>query len=317
MKWKKLGQIFEFYKSGFAHQFISHSQSPQALVFQDFVRIYFSTREKTHEGKFLSYVQYVDFNKSFTKILNQSQHEVISLGQLGCFDEHGIFPFNPLIAGSKIYAYLSGWTRRLSVDVDSGIGIAISNDNGKSFNRIGDGPVLTSSLYEPFLVIDGFVKLYNNTFHMWYIYGTQWKIYNNSGVPERTYVIGHAESKDGINWTKEGRQIIPSKFEGEAQALPSVIKINNKYHMFFCYRNSYGFRENSENAYRIGYAYSNDLKNWIRDDDNAGITVSEDGWDSEMQCYPHVLKVDENIYMLYNGNEFGKYGFGIAKLENY
>ena len=34
-----------------------------------------------------------------------------------------------------------------------------------------------------------------------------------------------------------------------------------------------------------------------------------------MQCYPNVFEMDNEIYMLYNGNAFGKYGFGLAKLE--
>ena len=65
----------------------------------------------------------------------------------------------------------------------------------------------------------------------------------------------------------------------------------------------------------IGYAYSDDLTSWVRDDDNVGIDVSEGDWDSDMLCYPHVFECDGKIYLLYNGNEFGKYGFGIAVLE--
>ena len=60
--------------------------------------------------------------------------------------------------------------------------------------------------------------------------------------------------------------------------------------MFFCYREAFGFRENKERGYRIGYAFSLDMKTWIRDDENAGIDTSEDGWDSDMLCYPHVFQ---------------------------
>ena len=85
--------------------------------------------------------------------------------------------------------------------------------------------------------------------------------------------------------------------------------------MFFCYREAIGFRQNKNKSYRIGYAYSTDLINWIRDDANVGIDVSENDWDSDMMCYPHVFHCDEKLYMLYNGNEFGRYGFGLAILE--
>ncbi len=315
MKWKKLGQIFEFQNSSLVNNFLSHSQSPQAIVFEETIRIYFSTRKQSPNGDFLSYIQYVDFDKSFSNIQCFSCEEIIPLGNLGCYDEHGIFPINPLKLDNTIYAYLSGWTRRVSVDVDSGIGLAISVDNGETFQRIGDGPVLTSSLHEPFLVIDGFVRVFNDVFHMWYIYGTGWTTPAGSNEPERTYVIGHAISSDGLNWKKEGRQIIEKMIRDECQALPTVIKIDKRYHMYFCYRNTFDFRNNPKNGYRLGYAYSDDLINWTRDDKSSGITLSESGWDSEMMCYPHLLNVDNHVYMLYNGNEFGKHGFGLALLE--
>ena len=45
--------------------------------------------------------------------------------------------------------------------------------------------------------------------------------------------------------------------------------------------------------------------------------VSEEGWDSEMLAYPHVFEIDNSIYMLYLGNQVGRHGFGLAKLESY
>jgi hypothetical protein len=65
----------------------------------------------------------------------------------------------------------------------------------------------------------------------------------------------------------------------------------------------------------LGYAYSDDLIHWTRDDDHAGITLSKEGWDSEMMCYPNIFESENNIYLLYNGNNFGKNGFGLAKLR--
>lgn len=314
MQWKKLGQIFKFKESPFAANFISHSQSPQAVVFSDYVRIYFSTRQLCRNGKFISHVQFVDYDFSFQKLLLYSNHEVVATGLPGTFNEHGIFPFSPVPVGDAIFGYTTGWTRRKSVDVDSGIGLAISHDGGWSYQKIGDGPVLTSSLHEPFLVGDGFVRIFEGTFHMFYIYGTDWHQQTPEGVPERTYVIGHAVSRDGIQWTKEGRQIIPSAFLGECQALPTVIRIGPRYHMYFCCRNSFDFRKNSRNSYRLGYAFSDDLTHWVRNDENGGIDLSESGWDSEMICYPNIFQCDERIYMLYNGNEFGRNGFGMALL---
>jgi len=316
MKWEKLGKIFDPTEHNLPHGCKEFAQSPQALVFEDYVRIYFSTREKDpRNGKYLSHIAFVELDKTFTNILRVSTHTVIPLGQLGCFDEHGIFPINVLRHGDKIFAYTCGWQRRVSVSVDTSIGFAVSSDDGLTFEKLGDGPILTSSLYEPFLVGDPFVKKYEDWFHMWYIYGMFWKQYSEQPPPERIYKIGHAVSRDGITWHRDGRQIIADKFPDECQALPSVTAYTGKYHMHFCYRQPYDFRRNRDRSYRIGYAYSTDLVNWIRDDHNTGIDVSEGGWDSDMLCYPHIFECEDNIYLLYNGNEFGRYGFGLAKLR--
>ena len=84
--------------------------------------------------------------------------------------------------------------------------------------------------------------------------------------------------------------------------------------MWFCYRPALDFR-NSSRGYRIGYAFSHDMKEWKRDDSKAGIDISQDeSWDSQMICYPYVFTLDNKIIMLYCGNYFGKSGFGYAEL---
>ena len=315
MKWKKLGKIFDPTEHKLINNCVEFAQSPQALVFDSYVRIYFSTRKKDKTGKYLSHIAFVDFDKKFEKILFISNKQVIPLGEIGCFDEHGIFPINVLKHNQKIFAYTTGWNRKKSVSADASIGFATSIDNGITFKKLGRGPILTASLYEPFLVCDAFVSIFNNKFHMWYIYGIEWSKFLANDEPDRVYKIAHATSDDGINWQKEGKNIISDKINmNECQALPSVIEYNKKYHMVFCYRHASGFRKDKDKSYKLGYAYSENLTDWTRDDDNLGIGLSDNDWDSDMMCYPHIFKVDDKVYLLYNGNEFGKYGFGIAEL---
>lgn len=317
MKWKKLGRIFNPVEHKLANDCIEFAQSPQALVFDDKVRIYFSTRQKdTSNGKFLSHISFVDTDKNLQQIKGVATDTVIPLGGLGCFDEHGIFPISPVRAKGKILAYTCGWSRRVSVSVETSTGLAVSEDDGQTFQKIGQGPVFSSSLNEPFLVGDSFVKVYSGIYHMWYIFGLRWMATTAEETAERVYKIGYATSSDGINWTREGRQIITDKLnEDECQALPTVAFHNNRYHMFFCYREANGFRTDKNRGYRLGYAYSDDLQTWTRDDEGAGIDVSEEGWDSDMMCYPHLFHCDGKLYLLYNGNQFGRYGFGAAILE--
>ena len=318
MKWIKKGLIFNpaMYKlPAGCNEF---AQSPQTLVLDDIVRIYFSTRKKdSNTGKYLSHIAFADFDTDLTRVIKVSSENVIELGELGSFDEHGIFPINILKYDNKIWAYTCGWSRRVSVSVETSTGLAVSNDNGITFKKMGTGPVLTSSLHEPFLVGDSFVQVYDGVFHMWYIFGQRWKDATAKEPAARVYKIAHATSPDGINWIKEeGKQIIADVLnEDECQALPTVIKIADRYHMFFCFRQATDFRTNSARGYRLGYAWSDDLQNWTRDDGNSGISLSDSGWDSEMMCYPHIFQVAGKVYLLYNGNEFGKQGFGLAELQ--
>ncbi|MEP7154221.1 MAG: hypothetical protein ABI905_00505 [Betaproteobacteria bacterium] len=317
MKWKKLGKIFDPTEHRLSNNCKEFAQSPQALVFDDFVRIYFSTRERDAMGKYLSHISFVDMDKDFRTVIRVSTETVISLGALGSFDEHGIFPMNVCKVNDKVLAYTTGWNRRASVSTDAAIGLAISDDDGVTFRKVGKGPVLTPSLNEPFLVGDAFVAVYGGTYHMWYVFGTKWARQSPEGVPERVYKIAHATSGDGISWIKEGRLLITDKLDAdECQALPTVTFVDGRYHMFFCYRHATDFRKNRDRGYRIGYAVSEDLVSWTRDDDNVGIDVTDGSWDSDMLCYPHVFQMDGGVYLLYNGNEFGRHGFGLAKLEN-
>jgi hypothetical protein len=316
MKWLKLGKIFDPTEHALPNRCVEFAQSPQTLTLEDKVRVYFSTRERDNVGKYLSHVAFVDFERDMRHIVGVSNQPVIDLGELGCFDEHGIFPINVLRDGDRVLAYTTGWNRKVSVSADACIGLAISHDNGLTFQRHGKGPLLSASLNEPFLVADAFVARYDGNYHMWYIFGTKWEKFAESDPPDRVYKIAHAISSDGVNWQRDGRPIISDRLNAdECQALPTVMHLNGVYHMYFCYRQAHGFRKQSNNAYRIGYACSTDLVEWVRDDSLAGVDVSEQGWDSQMQCYPHVFQVDGKAFMLYNGNEFGRAGFGLAVLE--
>ncbi len=67
LKWIKKGKIFDPTKFNLSNECFEFAQSPQTLVHEDFVRIYFSTRKKDSNGKFLSHIAFVDLDKKFKK----------------------------------------------------------------------------------------------------------------------------------------------------------------------------------------------------------------------------------------------------------
>ena len=83
MKWVKLGKIFDPTQYKLPNDCVQFAQSPQTLVFDDFVRIYFSTRSvDKSNGKYLSHIAFVDMQKDLRDVIRVSDKPVIRLGEL-------------------------------------------------------------------------------------------------------------------------------------------------------------------------------------------------------------------------------------------
>ena len=314
-KWEKLGKVFSPQEVEGRDWLKEFAQGPATLMFDDFVRVYFSCRPPADaNGLYVSYSAYVDLDRSnLFKIISVAEQPILNLGGLGEFDEFGTYPVSVIREGTEVRAYYAGWTRCESVPFNVAIGCATSRNGGKTFAKLGPGPVVSYSLDEPFVISGPKIRRFGDLFYLFYIAGRKWKLVD--GRAEPVYKIRMAVSRDGISWTKHNRDLIESRIEeDEAQASPDVYYANGKYHMFFCYRYSQHFRS-QQYGYRIGYASSHNLIDWVRDDSKAGIDVSESGWDSEMIAYPHVFDLDGRTYMAYLGDQVGRFGFGLAVLE--
>jgi predicted GH43/DUF377 family glycosyl hydrolase len=314
-EWEKLGRIYN------PHDFVERpewmfefAQAPSVLIFEKFVRVFFGSRPKRDaNGQYVTNATFIDLDRqNLFKIINIAKEPVLKLGNYGCFDEFGTYPLSVIRQGDEIWAYYAGWTRCESVPFNVSIGFAISSDNGLTFKKPGEGPVLPFTLEEPFILSGPKVRKFENKFYLFYIAGKEWLVVN--GRPEISHKIRVAVSDDGLKWLRSSEDIIPNWWdENESQASPDVFYANGTYHMFFCGWVPSNFRITKTRI--IGYAYSKDLINWTRDDSKVGIQLSLEGWDSEMLAYPHVFELDGETYMLYIGNEVGRYGFGIAKLK--
>jgi len=314
-KWEKLGQIFNpnhALTPGWVQQY---AQAPNTININGKTLVFFCSRLKPDSsGQYISRAGYFELKlKKGIEIGEITEKPVISLGSLGTFDEFGTYPFSPVVVGEEVFAAYGGWTRCDSTPFDVSIGLAKADVNELKFSRFKNGPILSKSLHEPFVISSPKLRFYNGTFYLFYIAGKKWVTSNQKLDP--IYSIRMATSKDCVNWERNNKQLIPNRLgTEEAQASPDVFYHSGYFHMFFCYRHGVDFR-NSDRGYRMGYAYSNDLVNWIRDDTRSDLTPSKDGWDSESVSYPHVFTIDNNVYMAYLGNEIGKTGIGLARLK--
>lgn len=313
--WKKLGRVFTPQEVTGRPWLKEYAQAPATLIMNDVVRVYFSCRPPADKnGQYVSYSAYVDLDRGdLFKICHVAEQPILSLGGLGEFDEFGTYPVSVIHDDEQLRVYYAGWTRCESVPFNVAIGTAVSHDDGKTFQKIGNGPVLSYSIEEPYVLSGPKIRRFHNRWYLFYIAGRKWKMVD--GRAEPVYKLRMATSMDGIHWTKLNKDLVESRVEeDEAQASPDVIYANGKYHMFFCYRYSSHYRS-KQNGYRIGYASSYNLIDWVRDDSKAGIDVSDQGWDAEMISYPHVFELDGKTYMAYLGDQVGRYGFGLAVLE--
>ena len=314
-QWKKLGKVFTPQEVTGRPWLKEFAQAPASLIMDDVVRVYFSCRPPPDEkGQYVSYSAYVDLDRAdLFKVRDVAEQPILSLGGLGEFDEFGTYPVSVIRDGELVRAYYAGWTRCESVPFNVAIGSAVSRDGGRTFQKLGTGPILSYSPDEPFVLSGPKIRRFNGQWYLFYIAGRKWKMVE--GRAEPVYKLRMATSQDGIHWHKLNKDLVESRIEeDEAQASPDVFYANGKYHMFFCYRYSSHYR-GKQNGYRIGYASSNNLIDWVRDDSRAGIDVSEQGWDAEMISYPHVFELDGHTYMAYLGDQVGRHGFGLAVLE--
>ncbi|MFM7373369.1 MAG: hypothetical protein ACKO2Z_37450, partial [Sphaerospermopsis kisseleviana] len=119
-----------------------------------------------------------------------------------------------------------------------------------------------------------------------------------------------ASSFDGDHWHRQGLSVPYEINKAQAFSRPTVIGNSHQgYQMWFSYRSGLGEK------YRIGYAVSQNGINWELALKSSGINISNQGWDSEMIEYPFVFNHRGEYYMLYNGNGYGKTGFGLAVME--
>lgn len=299
MTWTKLGRIYEptFNKSWAA----SHAQLPVAMHLEgDLFRIFYGTRNENN----LTQTSYVDIDITDPgTVVNEAKRPVLELGSLGSFDDSGVYPSSIVQTDDETRLYYIGWMQGKRVSYYASVGLATSAA-GKHFEKASQAPHLSRTDVDPYMTLSSCVREDEGTWRMWYTSATEWEEYEHGTKPN--YHIKYAESSDGLNWSREGRVCIDYKSPDEwAIACPTVVRMDGTWRMWYSH-------VIGDTGYRIGYAESVDGKNWTRHDNRAGIQTAIDGWDSQMQAYPNAFKHEGDLYLLYNGNDYGSEGFGLA-----
>jgi hypothetical protein len=311
MKWIKKGLI---YYPGGKYKFDKKHYASVPTVYklsQDILRVYFASRDVNNNSN-ISFIEVA--SDDLKKILYIHDKAVLEPGKRGMFDDCGVMPSHVINVKNEVWMYYLGWNVRNTIPYHNSIGLAISKDGGITFEKFSEGPLFDRNYLEPFYSAVPFILRENGIWKMWYLSNTKWVEFN--GKAEPYYHIKYAESKNGIDWKREGKVAIDFKDSNECGIVRAcVLKDNSIYKMWYSHRSLQNYRTDRNNSYRIGYAESLNGIDWIRKDEEVGIDVSKNGWDNEMIEYPFVFDHKKNRYMIYNGNTFGKTGFGYAILE--
>lgn len=282
---------------------VSHAANPTVEPgAESTVRVYFSGRDAQNRSS----VGRLTFDLGDP--LNSVQvhpEPVLFPGARGLFDDSGASIGCVVENGGRLYLYYVGWNLGVTVPWRNSIGLAIREAGASAFAKYSRAPVLDRSAVDPFSLSYPWVCREGRSWRMWYGSNDTW----GATPTEMWHVIRYAGSRDGIHWHATGHVAVPlSGGEEFGLARPCVIRQAGRYRMWYAVR--------SQHTYRIGYAESADGLHWERQDDRVGIDVSESGWDSEMIEYPCVFERRGQLYLLYNGNGYGKSGIGLAMLED-
>lgn len=310
-RWERLGRVF---KAENQRPWIqSHSQVPCPILLEDRIRVFFATRKRqANTNYYESNTGFFDLSrKDPTRLLDISENPVIDLGPTGTFSQHGISPSHAIYDENKIKLYFGGWNRQIEIPYQIAIGLAHSIDQGKNFVKIGEGPIIDRAPKEPFGVNSVWVGFIKNTWQMLYSGVLSWSNLI-SKKPSAQYVIFSATSSDGEVWFRSGEAILPPIPAQDCQCVPSVVTYGDMHHLWYSHRKGSSYR-NATGGYTISHAMSSDFRHWSPSN-LLSFAQSKNGFDSKMVCYPAALEVDDELYLFYCGNDFGKAGIGIARL---
>jgi len=305
VRWKKLGFVFgPDTTQGWSK---THAMVPTPLLLDErTLRVYFTACDADGRGR----PGFVELDaRDPRRIVRDAVGPLMDVGEPGAFDQDGVLACS-LVPGDALRVYYVGFERGTSARYRLMTGLAESSDGGETFVRVRHTPVLDRTDAERLFRGGPFALREEGRHRLWYAAGSGWTRVGERDLP--VYELRYAESADGISWPAEGAPVLQEAGADPDEhgfGRPWVVRDADVYRLFF------SVRRKSLGAYRLGYAESPDGRRWRRRHD-LGLDVSADGWDSEAVTYAAIVDAGGSRYCFYNGNGFGRAGFGVAVLES-
>ena len=275
------------------------------LIDSERIRVYLTVLDGDGRGR----PTFVDVSASDPSlVIHVADYPLMDVGQPGDFDDNGLMPLSVVrVGGGSLFLYYAGFELCTKIRYRIFSGLAISKDDGLTFDRLQSTPVLDRSPEERFFRGGPFVLRDDGKYKLWYVAGSSWESIDGKDMP--VYELRYQESSDGISWGSKGLTCLAiSGGDEHGFGRPWVVKLGDgRYEMF------YSIRRRSVRAYRLGYAISEDGIKWQRRDDALGLDVVEGTFASTAIMYSAVITVKGRTFCFYNGDDFGRAGFAVAE----
>jgi hypothetical protein len=297
--WRKLGLLFDPTKSKRHPKLATHAANPLPVPLHGSIyRVFYSGRDSQNRSS----VGAVDIDIAMRRIVREHYEPAFVHGPEASFFCDGVSIGSTIDVGGRTLMYFMGWKNQQPHWYGE-IGALEVHDNLELSLAFTD-PVLPRSTDDPIsLSYPWVVRQHDGSLMMWYGSTSTW----DAGNGEMLHVICSAVSVDGCSWRGLGPALPYALGQAQAFSRPTVLShADGSLDMWFAYRSGNG------STYRIGRAKSRDGGQWALNLEDPGIDVSDSGWDSEMIEYPYVFSHANETYMLYNGNGYGRTGFGLA-----
>lgn len=277
----------------------SHAMLPTPYRTDDRLLVYFAACDADMRGRIYA-VDLADDGQ-----VRGKARLVLDLGDPGEFDCDGVNPCQVIARGDEVFLYYIGWQRGpAAVPYRLFVGLAASRDRGATFRKVSRDPILPPLPGEDYFRTAAHVYPTPSGWAALYIGGGTF-IDGRDGKRLPVYSLRRTASRDGVTWIEPGEVLLsPDRAQGEIGfGRPWLWHgENGEPVLLLSVRTEQGY-----SLVEIGFDDGQLLRRRTLIEPGAA------GWDSEMVCFAAPIAGRDRELLFYNGNGYGRTGFGIAQ----
>jgi hypothetical protein len=301
IRFRRLGKLFgpeTFLAQGIA---ITYTSNPVAYhLHGSLFRIYFNSRDTMNRSEVWS----VDFDLQAMQIVESSLKVQLDYrGKFPQYCQNGISLGSVFTLSNERFIGFMGWYVPHRKHWVGEIG-RLRIDSEFNLELFDSSPWIGISPDDPVSLSYPAVQEVKGGSDIWYGTTRTWDAGN--GEMLHTLERSHLDHYGAITKTQA---VVPYQL-GEAQAFSRPSLINAGGVTLF----SYSFRGN-QNKYQIAVRTMEAIGESVEFGEPSVFSPGQIAWENEMVEYPYMVQYQGKIFMLYNGNSFGKSGIGLAEIE--